>query len=164
MPRKGLTTVMEFNELVSDFAGRYAIGDIFAKDGLAELVIDGTEITLREDAGGGNVVASAVIGEMPPDSRGIFASLALQANFVAVGATALCLDADTGDLSMTASLPLAVADVDSLSAMIEELVNTAEEWRRNATGFMDVDEEAATTEAEALDANPLSGDPGFLRV
>lgn len=98
---------MEFNELVSDFAGRYAIGDIFAKDGLAELVIDGTEITLREDAGGGNVVASAVI---------------------------------------------------------EGLVNTAEEWRRNATGFMDVDEEAATTEAEALDANPLSGDPGFLRV
>lgn len=45
MPRKGLKAVMEFNELVSDFAGRYAIGDIFAKDGLAELVIDGTDYT-----------------------------------------------------------------------------------------------------------------------
>ena len=155
---------MEFNDLLSRFADRYAVEGIDAEDGVAVLSVDGTEVTFREDATGGAVILAAEIGEMPPDARGIFASVALQANYAAVGGTALCVDAETDLLSVATSLPLAVADVDSLSAAVETLVDTAEEWRRNAVAFLDVDEEAALSEADDDDASPLSGDAGFLRV
>ncbi len=155
---------MTFNELVSGFAARYAIEGLAVEGGAAVLSIDGTEVTLRESAAGGAVVASAAIGKMPPDARGVFASLALQANYAAVGGSALSLDADTNELAATTSLPLALADPDSLSEAVEALVNTAEEWRRNEVIFLDVDEEAAVSDAEDADASPLSGGPGFLRV
>ena len=128
------------------------------------LAIDGTEVTFREDADGRWVVMAAEIGEMPPDARGVFSSLALQANYASLGGTALSLDAGSGELFATASLPLATAAPDALSHVVEALVNTAEEWRRNATAFLDVDEEAALAEAENEDANPLSGSPDFIRV
>lgn len=128
------------------------------------LSIDGTEVTFREDSEGGAVVISAEIGEMPPDSKGVFSSLALQANYALLGGTALSLDAESGGLFATTALPLALADPDALSRAVEALVDTAEEWSRNATAFRDVDEEAALVEAENADANPLSGNPGYLRV
>ena len=155
---------MEFNELLSRFADRYAVEGGDAEDGVAVLSVDGTEVTFREDAAGGAVVLAAEIGEMPPDASGVFASVALQANYAAVGGTALCVDAETDLLSVATSLPLAIADVDSLSAAVETLVDTAEEWRRNAVAFLDVDEESALLGDEDAAANPLSGDSGFLRV
>ena len=155
---------MEFIELVSSFAERHAIEGLAAEDGVAMIDIDGTEVTLRESDEGRAVVIAALIGDMPPDAKGLFASVALQANFFADGGTALSLDAETDELSVSTSLPLALADPDSLSAAVESLVNTAEEWRRNAVAFLEVDEEAAFSDAEAADANPLSGDSGFLRV
>ena len=155
---------MEFIELVTSFAERHAIEGLAAEDGVATLDIDGTEVTLRESAEGRAVAIAALIGEMPPDANGVFASVALQANYAAVGGMALCVDAETDELSVATSLPLALADPDTLSAAVESLVNTAEEWRRNAVAFLEVDEEAAFSDAEAADAHPLSGDPGFLCV
>jgi hypothetical protein len=155
---------MEFNELLSRFADRYAVEGIDATDGVAVLSVDGTEVTFREDAAGGAVVLAAEIGEMPPDASGVFASVALRANFIAFGGTALSLDAETDELAVSTSLPLALADPDALSAAVEALVNTAEEWRRNAVAFLDVDEESALLGDEDAAANPLSGDSGFLRV
>ena len=155
---------MEFIELIASFSERHAIEGLAAEDGVAMIDIDGTEVTLRENPEGRAVAIAALIGEMPPDANGVFASVALQANFIAFGGTALCVDAETDELSVATSLPLALADPDALSAAVESLVNTAEEWRRNAVAFLEVDEEAAFSDAEAADANPLSGDPGFLRV
>ena len=128
------------------------------------LSIDGTEVTFREDADGRTVLLSAEIGEMPPDARGVFSSLALQFNYSSLGGTALFADAESGELFATASLPLALADPDALSHAVEALVDSAEEWRRNAVAFLDVDEEAALSEAESADASPLSGIPDFIRV
>ena len=155
---------MEFIELVSSFAERHAIEGLAAEDGVAMIDIDGTEVTLRENPEGRAVAIAALIGEMPPDANGLFASVALRANFIAFGGTALSLDAETDELSVSTSLPLALADPDSLSAAVESLVNTAEEWRRNAVAFLDVDEESAFTDDEDADANPVSGDSGLLRV
>ena len=135
-----------------------------AEEGSVVLSIDGTEVTFHEDADGQTVVITAEIGVMPPDARGVFSSLALQANYASLGGTALSLDAESGDLFATTSLPLALADPDALSRAVEALVNTAEEWSRNATAFLDVDEEAEFSEADDEDANPLSGAAGFLRV
>ena len=101
---------------------------------------------------------------MPPDAEGAFAAVALQANYAALGRTALVLDAEAGEFFATASLPLALADQDSLSHAVEALVDTAEEWRRLATAFLDVDEEAALSKADEEDASPLSGIPDFIRV
>lgn len=128
------------------------------------LAIDGTEVSFREDAGGGTVVLAADVGEMPPDAAGAFAAVALQANYAATGRTALSLDAEAGELFATSSLPLALADPDTLSRAVEALVDTAAEWRRLATAFLDVDEEAALSKADEEDASPLSGVPDFIRV
>ena len=128
------------------------------------LSVDGTEVTIREDADGRTVLLAAEIGEMPPDAEGAFAAVALQANYAALGRTALVLDAEAGEFFATASLPLALADQDSLSHAVEALVDTAEEWRRLATAFLDVDEEAALSKADEEDASPLSGIPDFIRV
>ena len=154
---------MDFRELLSGFFARYAVEGLSADVGDATLSIDGTEVTFRADEENDTVVVTASIMEMPPDARGLFASLALQANYAAVGATALSLDAE-GELAASTSLPLALADPDTLSGAVEALVNTAEEWRRNAVAFLDVDEEAALSDAENADANPLSGSSGFIRV
>ena len=63
------------------------------------LSIDGTEVTFREDADGRTVLLSAEIGEMPPDARGVFSSLALQFNYSSLGGTALfAMLAMAGDL------------------------------------------------------------------
>ena len=135
-----------------------------AGDGAVVLSVDGTEVSFREDADGRTVLLSAEIGEMPPDAGGVFASVALQANFAATGETALSLDAEADELFATASLPLALADPDALSRAVEALVDAAGEWRRLATAFLDVDEEAALSKADDEDASPLSGIPDFIRV
>ena len=126
--------------------------------------VDGVEVTLREDAGGGAVVISAEIGEMPPDAGGVFASVALQSNYAAMGETALSADAGTGEFFAVSSLPLAMAGVDALSHAVETLVDRAAEWGRLATAFLDVDEEAGLSKADEADASPLSGIPDFIRV
>ena len=128
------------------------------------LVIDGTEVSFREDADGQAVLLAADVGEMPPDAGGSFAAVALQANYAAMGGTAISLDAESGELFATASLPLALADPDTLSRAVEDLVDTAAEWSRLATAFLDVDEEAALSKADEEDASPLSGVPDFIRV
>ena len=51
----------------------------------------------------------------------------LRHDFASLGATALSLDAETGDLFATASLPLALADPDALSRAVEGFVDVAEE-------------------------------------
>ena len=128
------------------------------------LSIDGLEVEFREDADSRTVVLSAEVGEMPPDAEGVFAALALRANFSSLGRTALSLDAEAGELFATASLPLALADPDALSRAVEAFVNTAEEWSRYATAFLDVDDEAALAKADDEAASPLSGVPDFIRV
>ena len=155
---------MDFKELLTRFADRHAIEGLDAGDGAAMLDIDGTEVTFRESNEGGAVVVTALVGEMPPDAKGVFASVALQANFAAAGGVALCVDAETDELSIATSLPLVLADADSLSAAVESLVNTAEEWCRNVVAFLDVDEEAAIAEEDEEGASPLIGDSGFLQV
>ena len=128
------------------------------------LAFDGMEVTFHEDDDGRAVVVTADIGEMPPDEKGIFAELALQANYSFLGTTALSLDAEAGELFATTTLPLALASADALSAAVESLVNTAEEWRRYATAFLDVDEEAAFLKAEHDEVSPISGNHEFIRV
>ncbi len=155
---------MEFNELLPLFADRHGIEGFAVEDGEATLDIDGTEVTLRENPESRAIVVTALVGDMPPDANGVFASVALQANYAMFGGMALCVDAETDELSVAISLPLALADVDALSTAVEAIVNTAEEWRQNANAFLDVDEEAALAEADEEDVSPLSGDPGFLRV
>ena len=155
---------MTFDELVSAFAAQCAVEGLSAEDGAATLSVDGTQVSLRESADGAAVVLAADVGEMPPDAGGAFAAVALQANYAAAGGTALSLDDEAGELFATSSLPLALADPDALSRAVEDLVDTAAEWSRLATAFLDVDEEAALSRADDEDASPLSGVPDFIRV
>lgn len=135
-----------------------------AADDPVVLDIDGTEVSIRPDADGTTIIIVAGVGEMPPDASGVFSAIALQANYAAMGSPAIFLDAETGDLSATASLPLAIADTETLSHTVESLVDMAGEWSRLATAFLDADEEAELSASDEADASPLSGDPDFIRV
>ena len=160
-----MTSYYSFDESMDAFAAALGLTPPkLSEEDVIVLDIDGTEVTFLEDSAGGAVVITAIIGEMPPDANGVFASVALQANYAAIGGMALCVDAETDELSVTTSLPLALANPDALSAAVESLVNTAEEWRQNANAFLDVDEEAALAKADEENSSPLSGDLGFLRV
>ena len=128
------------------------------------LAVDGMEVTFHEDVDGRAIVVTAGIGEMPPDEKGGFAEFALQANHSFLGTTALSLDAEAGELFATTAIPLDLASADALSAVVEALVNTAEEWSRYATAFLDVDEEAAISKAEHDEVSPISGNHEFIRV
>lgn len=135
-----------------------------ADDDPVVLDIDGTEVSIRPDADGTTILIVAGAGEMPPDASGVFSSIALQSNYAAMGSPAISLDAETGELSATASLPLAIADTDTLSKAVGSLVDTAEEWGRLSVAFLDADDEAALSAADDEDASPLSGVPDFIRV
>lgn len=116
---------MEFIELVTSFAERHAIEGLAAEDGVAMIDIDGTEVTLRENPEGRAVAIAALIGEMPPDANGLFASAALREKPGAV----LCQDPETKAFAAIRSIPLQLADPDVLAEAAGDLVKTASAWR-----------------------------------
>ena len=116
---------MEFIELIASFTERHAIEGLAAEDGVAMIDIDGTEVTLRESAEGRAVAIAALIGEMPPDANGLFASAALREKPGAV----LCQDPETKAFAAIRSIPLQLADPDVLAEAAGDLVKTASAWR-----------------------------------
>ena len=157
---------MQYTELMDSFAAKYGIDGFAVLDGVAAVEIDGTSVEFREDAEANAVIVSALFGEPPPDEKGRFASILLKANFLlaASGSAAFCLDAATEELAIVCSLPLPLADVDSLSSAVERIVDLAEQWRENAEAFVNVDDEAARVEANESAFNPLLGGNDFMRI
>ena len=57
----------DFNELISDFATRHQVEGLAAEDGSAAIEVDGIVVLLTSV--GGELLASAEIGEPPPEGR-----------------------------------------------------------------------------------------------
>ena len=142
---------MEFRELLAAFAANYNIEGLDGADGVAELEVDGIRVELLEDPQSRSLVACAEIGLPPPDADGAFGAMMLKANFLlrATDGATLCQNPETGAYALVRPFPLALADVDSLSAGLESLVNQTENWRRALVGLREA--EAARSETQKVD-------------
>ena len=114
---------MEFKELLAAFAAKYGVEGFDGADGAAELDVDGVRVELLDDPRSQSLFACAEIGHPPPDANGAFGAMMLQANFLLRGT------------ALVRPFPLALADVESLAAGLESLVNQTENWRKALAGL-----------------------------
>ena len=128
---------MEFNELIAAFAAKYGIKGLDGVDGAAELDVDGVRVELLDDPQARSLFACAEIGHPPPDANGAFGAMMLQANFLLRGTegATLCQNPETQAYALVRPFPLALADVESLAAGLESLVNQTENWRKALAGL-----------------------------
>ena len=99
----------------------------------------------------GKLVACAAIGLPPPEANGAFGAMMLKANFLlrATEGATLCENPETGAYALVRPFPLALADVESLGAGLESLVNQTENWRKALAGLREA--ESARSEAQEVD-------------
>ncbi|MBQ3810193.1 MAG: type III secretion system chaperone [Kiritimatiellae bacterium] len=148
---------MEFTELISDFASRHGVEGLAAEDGAAALDVDGVAILLA--AAGDALVASAEIGEPPPDGAATFADLLLEANLESEDFFAK--SKENGKYLLVRRVPLAGLGGDAFDSALEALVNRAEAWRKLLADYRHA--AAAAAEAAAADATAV-GTGGFMQV
>lgn len=148
---------MEFNELISGFAARHGVEGLAAEDGAAAVEVDGIAVLFA--AAGDALLATAEIGEPPPDGAAAFADLMLEANLESEAFFAK--SAATGRYVLARRLPLAGLDGDVFDDVLESFVNRAEAWRKLLAEYRPAAAAAAAAaEAEA----PAFGSDGFLQV
>ena len=121
---------MEYSELVSDFASRYGVEGIDAKDGAVAVEIDGMTVGLVNDPSpddGDGIMVVVEIGYPPPDADGPFGSVMLKANYLlgGTGGAVLCQNPDTDAYAIMRRYSLAAHDVESFSKALERLLETA---------------------------------------
>lgn len=148
---------MDFNELISDFASRHGVEGLAAEDGAAAIDVDGLAVLLA--AAGDALVATAGIGEPPPEGAAAFADLLLEANLESEAFFAK--SKENGGYVLVRRLPLAGIDGDAFDAALESLVNRAEAWRKLLADYRPA--AAAAAEAAETDAAAV-GAGGFLQV
>ena len=156
---------MEFKELIAGFAAKYGIEGLDGADGVAELDVEGVRVELLDDRATGCLIACAEIGHPPPDATGAFGAMMLKANFLLRGTegATLCQNPETGAYALVRPFPLALADVESLGAGLESLVNQTENWRRVLAGLRTA-EEVRPAAPEAADAPRDAVTGGFVHV
>ena len=145
--------MMDFNELVADFAARHGVTGLTAEDSAVSLDIDGIAITLT--AVGDRLAISAEIGKSPAKGRADFADILLEANLESTAFFAKTRETDT--YLLVRHLPLDELDGEAFDTTLETLVNTAETWRRLLADFRPV-EAGTDTDLSAFDP------PGFIPV
>ena len=156
---------MEFRELLAAFAANYNIEGLDGADGVAELEVDGIRVELLDDPQTRSLVACAEIGLPPPDANGAFGSIMLKANFLlrATEGATLCENPETGAYALMRPFPLALADIDSLSAGLESLVNQTENWRTALAGLREA-EAAQPADQEVDDSHHDMLSSGYFHV
>ena len=119
------------------FAAKYGIENLDGADGATALDVEGVCVELLDDSKTRSLLACAEIGHPPPDANGAFGAMMLQANFLLRGTegATLCQNPETGAYALVRPFPLALADVESLGAGLESLVNQAENWRNVLAGL-----------------------------
>jgi hypothetical protein len=140
---------MEFKELLAAFATKYGIEGLDDTDDAAVLEVDGVCVELLDDS----------------QTNGVFGALMLQANFMlrsTEGAT-LCQNPESGTYALVRQFPLALTDVDSLSAGLESLVNQTENWRKMLTSLR-MAEDARPAASKTGDSHHDMISNGFFHV
>lgn len=148
---------MEFTDLIANFAERHGIADLAAEDGAAAIEVDGIAILLAST--GGELLATAEIGDPPPDGAAAFADLLLEANLESEAVFAK--SQENGRYVLTRRLQLANLDGEAFDSALEAFVNRAEAWRKLLADYRP----AAAAAAEASSSENASvGLGAFMQV
>ena len=155
---------MELKELASAFAAKLGIEGLAVEDGVCSLEIDGIPLQIAETAAGGALLATAVVGQPPPEKTEAFLKLLLEANTETLGSQDRALGKlhATGELVLQWRIPTRDVELDGFCAELETFVNQVEQWRLALENFRPAAEEAAAREDEV----PALGLPasGFISV
>ena len=135
---------MDFSELISDFAVRHGVEGLAAEDGAAAIEVDGIAVLLA--TAGGTLLATAEIGDPPPEGAAAFADLLLEANLESDAAFAK--SQESGRYVLTRRCALAGLDGEAFDAALEAFVNRAEAWRKLLADYRPA--AAAAAEAAAV--------------
>jgi hypothetical protein len=156
---------MEFKELLAAFAAKYGVKGLDGTGGSAELDVDGVRVELLDDHQTRSIFACVEIGQPPPDANGTFGAMMLQANFLLRGTegATLCQNPETHAYALVRPFPLALADVESLAAGLESLVNQTENWRKALAGLRAA-ENARPTPRKSGDSHHDMISSGFFHV
>ena len=148
---------MDFPELIANFAERHAVANLAAEDGAAAIEVDGIAVLLasKDDA----LLATAEIGEPPPEGAATFADLLLEANLESE--TVFAKSQESGRYVLTRRLQLASLDNETFDSALEALINRTEAWRKLLADYRPA--AAAAAEAAVNDAAPV-GIGNFLQV
>ena len=148
---------MEFTELISDFAARHGVERLAVEDGAAAIDVDGIAILLASS--GGDLLATAEIGDPPPEGAAVFADLLLEANLDSDAFFAKSKENER--YVLVRRLSLASLDGEAFDAALEAFVNRAETWRKLLADYRPAAEAAAAAEKENSSA---FGANGFFQV
>jgi hypothetical protein len=148
---------MDFSGLISDFASRHGVEGLAAEDGAATIDVDGVAVLLA--AAGDELLATAEIGEPPPEGAAAFADILLEANLESDAAFAK--SKESGRYVLARRIPLAGLDGAAFDAALEAFVNRAEAWIKLLADFRPA--AAAAAETDRSDASAV-GAGGFLQV
>lgn len=122
---------MNYNELMEAFLSKHGFpASELGKEAVA-LDFGDITVTFLEDAPARRLFLHALVGEAPSFDDGALAKEALKANgsLRESAGAALCQDPQTGKYAAVLTMPLALADLDSLSAAVDRLVALASGWR-----------------------------------
>ncbi len=156
---------MEYKDLIEGFAEKYGVEVQGSTEGGVTFVIDYTAVTIREASNVTAIIVTSVIGGPVPDEKGRLASFMLQANYLFSMASpmTICQNPETNEYLLEQFIPRGLADVESLSKTVEELVDMEEKLRDSLAAFLDVDRESEQKDEAEMELNPLFGG-FFIRV
>ncbi len=146
---------MDFKELAEDFAARHGLDDLPIEDNTFSLEID--DMLVMVIAMDDDVRLLAEIGDAPPEGKGEFADMLLQANMESKNV--FLKNEHTGKYMLSLTLPLSQMNATSFDTAIENLTNTAENWSNLLKAFCPIAQAAA--EQHEI---PEGGLDNFIRI
>lgn len=153
---------MTFDELVKGFGEKIGV-ELAMEDGVVALNVDGMPVMIQELSELNAINILGEIGEPPPEGLETLLSSMLNANHLFAGTAGgtLSRDPENGKFFLCRWEPLALADVESFTAVVDKFVNVLETWRKILSDYRPSQTSAETAPEEAA---PAFGSRGFMQI
>ena len=158
---------MELEEIMKAFAAETGIEGVAADaNGAYNFDIDGIGVMFTTVGDGVRLGMFAVIGEPPREGREIVYRTLLEAMSPGVTEDGLTFSIPQGKdrIVLHRTDPLATTDYPAFKARLENLVNVAEDWRRNIADFPALYEKVQRAAQAAKESVREFSQSGFLQV
>ena len=158
---------MELEEIMKAFAEEIGIVGVTADaDGAYHFDIDGIGVMFATAGDGVRLGMFAEIGEPPREGREVVYRALLEAMSPggAVDGLTFSIPQGTDRVVLHRADPLVTTDYPAFKARLENLVNAAEDWRRNIVDFPALYEKVQRAAQTAKNMSREFGQNGFLQV
>lgn len=158
---------MELDEIMKAFAGETGIEGVTADaDGAYHFDIDGIAVMFAAVGDGTRLGMFAEIGEPPTEGREVVYRALLEAMSPggAEDGLAFSILQGTDRVILHRADPLALTDYAAFKTRLENVVNVAEDWRRNISDFPSLYEKVRDAAANAKSEAREMNQQGFLQV